>query len=102
MRDIVAILSIVTTLASAAAILRAQPARDAEEIGVTGFALAPDGTPVSEGSVVTDSGRLTASIDRTGRFRLIPTRSGLFQILVSVPGLAPYRLTVTVPVSRSV
>src|ERR1043166_6216436 len=102
MRGLVAILSLVTTLTSAAAMPDAQPARDAEEIGVTGVVAAPDGTPVSEGSVVTDSGRITASIDRTGRFRLIPTRSGLFQILVRVPGLAPYRLTVTVPVSRSV
>jgi Carboxypeptidase regulatory-like domain len=83
--------------------LRAQSARVAEEIGITGYVIAPDGAPVIEGTVVAqlDASRATASIDRTGRFRVVPTRSGLHQIVVSAPGLAPYRLTVTVPPSRS-
>jgi len=79
----------------------AQPPRAAEEIGVTGYVLAPDGAPVSGGSVFLDAGRTTATIDHTGRFRLFPTRSGLQQILVSAPGLAPYRFTVTVPAAMS-
>ena len=78
---------------------RAQPLV-VEEVGVTGYVLAPDGYPVSGGTVVAD-GRTTASIDRTGHFRLVTPPSGLQQILVSVPGLAPYRLTVTVPASKS-
>ena len=71
----------------------AQPQPVVEEPGVSGYVLAPDGTPVSGGTVSAQSGALptTASIDSTGRFRLVPTRSGLHQFLVSVPGLAPYR-----------
>src|SRR4051812_579962 len=74
-----------------------------EEPGVSGYVLAPDGTPVSGGTVFVQSGFLstTASIDRTGRFRLVPTRSGSQQFLVNVPGLPPYRVSVTVPDSRS-
>jgi protocatechuate 3,4-dioxygenase beta subunit len=73
------------------------------EEAVTGYVLAPEGTPVSGGTVVTrpDIGSTMASIDRTGRFRLVVSRSGLHQILVNVPGLAPYRIAVTVPASRS-
>src|SRR5215471_12680244 len=90
---------LVNARAPASATPRAQPPV-VEEIGVTGYVLAPDGNPVSGGTVVADS-RTTASIDRTGRFRLVTPRSGLQQVLVSVPGLAPYRLNVTVPASRS-
>ena len=74
-----------------------------EEPGVSGYVLAPDGMPVSGGTVVAQSGFLptSASIDSTGRFRLIPIRSGPHQFTVSVPGLAPYRVAVTVPNSRS-
>src|SRR5262245_14231219 len=77
--------------------------RVVEEPGVSGYVLAPDGTPVSSGTVVAQSGyaSTTTSIDSTGRFRLIPTRSGSHQFLVSVPGLALYRVTVTVPDSKS-
>jgi hypothetical protein len=77
--------------------------RVVEEPGVSGYVLAPDGTPVSGGTVVAQSGFLstTTSIDSTGRFRLVPTRSGSNLFLVSVPGLAPYRIIVTVPDSRS-
>jgi len=71
----------------------------AEEPGVSAYVLAPDGTPVSGGTVVDQPGFVssTASIDGTGRFRLVPMRAGAHQLLVSVPGLAPYRVTVTVP-----
>jgi len=40
----------------------------------------------------------TASIDATGRFRIVPARSGVHQF---VPGLALFRFVVTVPPSRS-
>ena len=89
-------------LALVAAATGAQPRPVSEEPGVSGYVLAPDGTPVSGGTVVAQSGTVTpASIDSTGRFRLVPPRAGLYQFLVSAPGMAPYRLTVTVPASRS-
>src|SRR6185503_15173280 len=94
---------LVNALAAASATTRAQPQRIEQEPGVSGYVLAPDGTPVSGGTVVTQSPGIvptTTSIDRTGRFRFVPTRSGIHQLLVSVPGLTPYRVTVTVPPSR--
>ena len=97
------LLLLVKARAPVSAATGAQPQPVVEEIGVSGYVLAPDGTPVSDGTVVAQSGlaMTTGSIDRTGRFRLVPTRSGLHQFLVSVPGLAPYRVSVTVPASRS-
>src|SRR5215468_4255049 len=92
------LLLLVNAQAPASATPRAQ-SPVVEEVGVSGYVLAPDGTPVSVGTV--SDGRSTASIDRTGHFRLVTPRSGLLQMLVSVPGLAPYRFTVTVPASRS-
>jgi len=81
----------------------AQPQSLVDESGVTGYVLAPDGTPASSGTVVGQSGffSTTASIDSNGRFRVVPTRSGSYLFLVSVPGLAPYCVAVTVPNSRS-
>src|SRR2546428_5362390 len=97
------LLMLVNALASVSAASGAQPQPVVEEPGVSGYALAPDGTPVSGGTVAAQAGMVstTASIDSTGRFRLVPMRSGSHQVLVSVPGLAPYRATVTVPDSRS-
>lgn len=93
----------VIALAVASAATRAQPQRVEREPGVSGYVLAADGTPVSGGTVVTQSPGIVATtlIDRTGRFRFVPPRSGIHQVLVSVPGLTPYRATVTVPPSRS-
>jgi hypothetical protein len=97
------VLLLVYALAPVSAATGAHPQRVVEEPGVSGYVLAPDGTAVSGGTVVAQSGFVstTGSIDRAGRFRVIPTRSGVHQFLVSVPGLAPYRVTVTVPASRS-
>jgi carboxypeptidase family protein len=95
------LLLVVDTLAPMSATLRAQLPSVVEEVGVTGYVLAPDGTPVPGGTVVVSGGsRTTAAIDRMGHFRLV-SGSGLRQILVSVPNLTPYRLAVTVPASRS-
>lgn len=82
----------------------AQPPRVGEEAGLTGYVLTSEGTPVSGGTVAiqSDGARTIASIDRTGRFRLVPTRSGLQQLLVSASGLATYRAVVAVPPSRLV
>jgi carboxypeptidase family protein len=96
------LLLLVIALAAASAATRAQQ-RVEQEPGVSGYVLAPDGTPVSGGTVATQSPGIvptTTPIDRTGRFRVVPTRSGVHQLLVSVPGLTPYRVTVTVPPSR--
>ena len=74
-----------------------------EDPGVSGYVLAPDGAPVSGGMVIARFGMVSssASIDSTGRFRVVPARSGVHQFVVSVPGLAPFRIMVTVPQSRS-
>jgi hypothetical protein len=82
----------------------AQPVPAGERLGLYGYVLAPDGTPVSDGSVVIRSGfrRQAASIDQAGRFRLVPERSGLQELHVSVPGLAPHRIDVDVPPSRTI
>lgn len=96
-------LIIITTLLSAAVAIRAQPQRIVEEAGLNGYVLAPDGTPVSSGSVVvmqSPSGG-TATIERTGRFRLIPNIAGPHRILVSAPGLTPHLFNVMVPLSRA-
>src|SRR5438093_79077 len=97
------LLLLVNAVAPVSVAIGAQPPPVVEEPGVSGYVLAPDGTPVSGGTVVAQSGIVStrASIDSTGRFRLVPMRSGSHQFLVSVPGLAPYRVIVTVPDSRS-
>ena len=81
----------------------AQPTHVAEDPGPSGYVLAPDGTPVSGGSVLIQSmgSRTAASIDETGRFHIVPNAPGLHQLVVSVPGFAPYRLSVAVPRSRT-
>jgi hypothetical protein len=94
-------LLVVDALAPVSATARAQLPSVIEDVGVTGYVLAPDGTPVSSGTVATSGiGRATAAIDRTGHFRLI-SGSGRQQVVVTVPNLTPYRLSVTVPASRS-
>src|SRR5690242_12385318 len=97
----IAATSVVGLLLSASATALAQlPV--AVDPGVIGYVLGPEGTPVSSGTVViqSDFTRTTGSIDRMGRFRVVPLRAGFHQVLVSVSGLAPYRMTVTVPASR--
>jgi hypothetical protein len=100
---VASLLLLANALATVFAATGAQPRRVIEEPSVSGYVLAPDGTPVSGGTVIAQSGSVstTASIDSTGRFHLVLMRWGSHQLLVSVPGLAPYRVTVTVPDSRS-
>jgi hypothetical protein len=76
----------------------------AEDLGVSGSVCAPDGTPVSSGSVVIQSrggGRTTSSIDEAGRFRVVPSMPGVYQVVVTVAGFAPSRVSVDVPRSRT-
>ena len=97
------LLLLVQVLLSASVTALAQSQRNPEELGVSGYVLTPDGTPVSGGTVTTLSqgARVTSSIGPTGRYRLVPHVSGLHEIFVSVSGLAPYRVKVTVPPSRT-
>ena len=81
-----------------------QPAAD--DLGVSGSVVMPDGTPATSGIVLLYSGFLTsaqpnrATLDRTGSFRIAASQ-GRQQLLISVPDSAPYRATVTVPASRT-
>jgi hypothetical protein len=73
--------------------------------GLSGYVLAPDGTPVSTGSVTIQSFSARSAmttIDETGRFQVEPRAPGLHMLVVSVPGLSPYRVRVEVPRSRTV
>jgi carboxypeptidase family protein len=76
----------------------------AEEPGVSGSVLQPDGAPVSAGRVVIEApgARNSAPIDEAGRFRVIPDAPGVRVLAVTVPGFAPYRLGINVPRSRTV
>ncbi|MEO8682655.1 MAG: carboxypeptidase-like regulatory domain-containing protein [Vicinamibacterales bacterium] len=92
-------------LFSAAVTPYAQPRRDADEQGLRGYVLAPDGTPVSSGRVLAGrfaAGRVSTTIDRTGHFRLVPETPGLYQVAIAAPGFAPYRVNLTVPSSKTI
>jgi hypothetical protein len=80
------------------------PAVAGDDPGLSGYVLAPDGTPVSSGRVLIHSfgPHPTASIDDTGHFRVVPNAAGPQQVMVIVPGFAPYRVNVGVPRSRTV
>ena len=79
----------------------AQPQPPVDESGVTGYVLTPDEAPVSGGTVVAYGMPSGASIEPNGRFRVLPTRSAVFQFVVSVPGFVSYRVSVAVPASRA-
>src|SRR5436190_15498236 len=66
------------------AIAGGQPRAADEEPGISGYVLAPDGTPVSAGTVVAQQGfaSATASIETTGRFRVVARRSGFQELLI--------------------
>jgi hypothetical protein len=77
------------------------------EPGITGLVLAPDGSPVTQGTVglltasIVGRASVTATIDRTGHFRIMPDTQGRQPLVISVPGYAPYRANVAVPPSRT-
>lgn len=99
------LLLVFITLLSAAVTPYAQPRRDADEPGLRGYVLAPDGTPVSSGRVMairSPIGRVTTTIDRSGHFRLFPDAAGPHQVVFAAPGFAPHRFNITVPASRAV
>jgi len=103
-KPILPVLLLASALVPTSTSTRAQPQREAEPIGVSGYVLVPDGTPISAGQVGIRSPGISGastSIERTGRFRLVPNMAGAYQLSVSVPDLAPYRVSVNVPSSRT-
>src|SRR5262245_20708723 len=82
----------------------AQP-RSMGEIGLSGRVLAPDGTTVSSGRITMigpANSRFTAAIDNDGRFAIAPDVAGPFYVIITAPGLAPHRLRIAVPASKTV
>ena len=76
-----------------------------DDPGLSGTVLAPDGTSVSGGRVIVvrgPSNRTTATIDRSGHFKLALEAEGPHQLWIVVPGMAPYRFNLIVPASRTV
>ena len=74
-----------------------------EEAAITGEVLSPKGVPVSGGNIalMTAAGtRVTGSIDKAGRFRIVPDSQGWMRLFISVPGFEPSRANVTVNSSR--
>jgi hypothetical protein len=94
------VLVIAVSAGAASASAQAPPIHDT---GLRGQLLAPDGKPVSSGSVVlqTTTRRYTAAIDATGEFRVVPEAPGDHQLFIGVPNLAPSRVAVNVPPSRT-
>lgn len=89
---------------SIAALLTASPPALAQRGGgLSGYVLAPDGIPVSGGSVVLVAARThaVAPIGSDGRFRIEAPATGPHELHVSVPDLAPHRVGVAVPQSRT-
>jgi protocatechuate 3,4-dioxygenase beta subunit len=72
-------------------------------VGLTGYVLDADGLPVNGGTVVVSAGatRHTAAIDRTGRFHVSPPSIGAHDVSINATGMAPHRLIVDVPPSRT-
>lgn len=98
------ILSCVLLLLAIVPAFRAAERQSAVEVGITGQVTAPDGSPVTQGSValmISPTNRVNAAIDRTGHFRILPDTAGWQRLFISVPGYAPYRANVTVPSSRT-
>ena len=94
--------AVLVALSIAPAPRAAQPAT--ADPGITGEVRAPDGSPVTQGTValmMSATSKVMAAIDRTGHFRILPDAPGWQRLFVSVPGFAPYRANVTVPSSRT-
>jgi hypothetical protein len=91
-----------TALVIACATLHAQPAHEAEQPGVSGTVVTSGGTPVSAGLVAMHArtARVVGTIERDGRFRIVPSAPGAQQLSISVPGFAPFHAVVHVPPSR--
>jgi len=83
-------------------VIGAQGSSRVDQQGLVGEVLTPDARPVSSGVVALQSrdGEITSAIDASGRFSIVPHASGPHVLYVVVPGLAPYRVSVTVPPAR--
>ena len=90
-------------LVCAVAAARAQP----DAVGVRGSVGNHEGTPVAEGTVTLQSSSdrssiVTASIDQSGRFQIVPTAAGRHRLTILAPGYASRLVDVIVPVSRTI
>src|SRR5688500_12961346 len=83
----------------AAAAAHSQP----DALGVRGGVGNHEGTLISQGTVTLQSSDpssvVTASIDQSGRFQLVPTTSGRHRLTITAPGYAPRLADVIVPAS---
>ena len=81
---------------------RAQP----DAVGVRGGVTNHEGTPLTEGTVTLTSldrsSILTASLDQSGRFQIVPTVAGRHRLTILAPGYAPRLVDVIVPSSRTI
>jgi hypothetical protein len=78
---------IVAALLCVTAAPKAQPV-DRDDVGVSGQVLGPDGIHISGGTVVmipSLSDRVSAPIDRDGRFRVIPTSPASIECSSAAP-----------------
>jgi hypothetical protein len=75
-----------------------------EPPAITARVLTPDGVAVSSGTVaLVSSGRnrVTSSIAKDGRFRIVADATDRQSLIISVLGFAPYRANIIVPPSRA-
>jgi hypothetical protein len=95
-----AAVTVAMALAGAVAAARAQP----DAVGVRGSVGNHEGTPVAEGTVSLQSSDrssiVTASLDRSGRFHVVPSVAGRHRLTILAPGYASRMVDVIVPGSR--
>jgi len=91
-------------LAGSGTVARSQP--DAAVIGIRGSTANHEGTPLPAGTVTLRSpdhrSVVTASLDPSGRFQIVPTAAGRQRLTIVVPGYAPRLADVIVPASRTI
>ena len=89
-------------LVGAVAGARSQP----DAVGVRGSVSNHEGTPVAEGTVTLQSSDrssiVTASLDQSGRFQIVPTGAGRHRLTILAPGYASRLVDVIVPASRTI
>ena len=94
--------TVAMALVGAVAAARAQP----DAVGVRGSVGNHEGTPVAEGTVTLQSSDrssiVTASLDQSGRFQIVPTAAGRHRLTILAPGYASRLVDVIVPRSRTI
>jgi hypothetical protein len=76
------------------------------EPGIRGAVFTHENQPVPSGTVVLETRQpasiINVTIDHSGYFRAVTTRSGLYHLSIAVPGFATHRIDVIVPRSGSI